>query len=270
MRGNRPQPLDCILSKGADSTSAASFALYSGNNSGLIFYIYDGENYYSSPEIPAPDEIWNDEWFHVAGSYDGNNVRLYINGLEIRSGTPISTSIKYDLPTNQSLLIGCYFGTSGFVGDIDEVMVWDGALTADEVAELAKNEAKADNLCGALPTKDSIIPVTMLFLRRFLDGIAAANPFETAMQNYLINLPAAKLEALKSGLAVYDKVPAIKRDCIFETQFDAGNDANLLEPKFILETVLEQAICFGRSRLFNQSNGNSYSWKSKTLDENLP
>ncbi len=255
VRGNRPQPLDCILSKGADSTSAASFALYSGNNSGLIFYIYDGENYYSSPEIPAPDEIWNDEWFHVAGSYDGNNVRLYINGLEIGSGTPISTSIKYDLPTNQSLLIGCYFGTSGFVGDIDEVVVWDGALTADEVAELAKNEAKADNLCGALPTKDSIIPVTMLFLRRFLDGIAAANPFETAMQNYLINLPAAKLEALKSGLAVYDKVPAIKRDCIFETQFDAGNDANLLEPKFILETVLEQAIRFGRSRLFDQSNG---------------
>lgn len=139
VKGNRPQDLAYILSKGADSTTAASFALYSGNNNGLIFYIYDGDNYYSSPEISVPDEIWNNEWFHVAGSYDGSSVRLYINGLEVGSGTAISTSIKYDLPTDQTLLIGSYFGSSGFVGDIDEVMIWYGAMTAEEISEFVVN-----------------------------------------------------------------------------------------------------------------------------------
>lgn len=253
LKGNRPQDLSYVLSKGADSSAAASFGLYSASTNGLAFYIYDGENYYKSPEIS--DEIWNDEWFHAAGSYDGNHVRLYINGSEVGSGTPISTSIKYDLPTNQSLLIGCYFGASGLVGDVDEVMIWDDALTPEEIAELAKPPAKINNLCGALPTKDSVIPVTMLFLRRFLDGTAAANPFETAMQSYLMNLPEAKLEVLKAGLAVYDNAPTIKRDCIFDTRFDAKDDENLLEPKFILETVLEQANRFGRSRLYDFSSG---------------
>jgi hypothetical protein len=139
VKGNRPQDLAYILSKGADSTTAASFALYSGNNNGLIFYIYDGDSYYSSPEISVPDEIWNNEWFHVAGSYDGSSVRLYINGLEVGSGTAISTSIKYDLPTDQALLIGSYFGSSGFVGDIDEVMIWRGAMTTEEISEFVVN-----------------------------------------------------------------------------------------------------------------------------------
>ncbi len=270
VRGDRPQDLSYILAKGADSSIAASFALYSGSNSGLAFYIYDGENYYSSPEVTTPEAIWNGKWVHVAGSYDGSTVRLYVNGSEVGSGTPVATLIKYDLPSDRALLIGSYFGSSGWVGDIDEVTILDDALTAEEVAALAIPESRTDNLCGALPTRDAVIPVTMLVLRRFLDGTPPANSFEAAMQEYLADLSGTNVEALKAGLNVYDTIPGIKRDCIFETQFDTANDETLLEPGLILETILQQAVRIGRTRLFDQSNGTPKTGKVRPWTRVFP
>lgn len=75
-------------------------------------------------------------WIHVAATYDGNMMRLYVDGQEqgsLARGAPIS-------PSNASLCIGGYApGNSKafFQGALDEVTIWDRPLTVTEIREHA-------------------------------------------------------------------------------------------------------------------------------------
>ncbi|WP_157844976.1 LamG domain-containing protein [Methylocucumis oryzae] len=73
-------------------------------------------------------------WQHVAGIYDGASARIYINGKEIaRNSNSTSSPGSGGI---QNAYIGSNSLTSifGFHGKIDDLHVWDRALTADELA----------------------------------------------------------------------------------------------------------------------------------------
>ena len=131
-----------ILSKGASGCTAASYAIYSGGSGGLHFYIFNGSTFVLSPD--AGTSVWDGDWHHVAGSFDGSRVRLYVDGVQIGSGTPTTISIGYGLPNDDRFHIGTYRGPAcfnwHFTGDIDEVRVWTRALTASEIAQRAQGE----------------------------------------------------------------------------------------------------------------------------------
>jgi hypothetical protein len=74
------------------------------------------------------------EWYHFAGTYDGDALRMYINGVlegETPGIAPIATSDldlwigadDYDLPTTT------------FPGSLDEIRIYNVALTESEIAE---------------------------------------------------------------------------------------------------------------------------------------
>jgi hypothetical protein len=139
-RSGAANSAEYMVSKGANACIAASYALYAGDKGGgLIFYVYDGnKTFIESPAIDAA-RIWDDKWHHVAGTYDGKMVRLYVDGKQIGNGTPTTLTIGYGLPTNDKFYIGSY-GTNcvaKFRGDIDEVRVWNQALSDGELAARA-------------------------------------------------------------------------------------------------------------------------------------
>jgi hypothetical protein len=82
-------------------------------------------------------------WYHAAGVFlpSGQNVTGYINGT---AGTP-ATNTGSTLTNIDRLVVGTRLsaGSPGlfFDGDIAEVGVWNAALTADEIAGLAKGFA---------------------------------------------------------------------------------------------------------------------------------
>jgi Concanavalin A-like lectin/glucanases superfamily len=122
-----------LISKGADACRFASYAFYTGGTNGLFFYISDGKTYVESPD--AGTRIWDDQWHHIAGTYDGNMVKLYVDGIMVPNSKPTTLPIAYGLPTNNKFYIGSY-GTNcvaRFRGDIDEVRVWNQALTDAEI-----------------------------------------------------------------------------------------------------------------------------------------
>ncbi|MCX6874934.1 MAG: LamG domain-containing protein [Verrucomicrobia bacterium] len=85
--------------------------------------------------LAASQILPTNEWVHVAGTYDGSRACLYVNGAEIASA-PLSGSILHN---DYDLAIGNDNGLSteyGFNGLIDEVMIYDRALGADEVENL--------------------------------------------------------------------------------------------------------------------------------------
>ncbi len=76
-------------------------------------------------------------WIHVAATFDGATMRMYINGVE--NGTPVSAPVP--IATNGlPLSIGAeYNGTSAtrwFQGAMDDVRVYNRALSAAEVLAL--------------------------------------------------------------------------------------------------------------------------------------
>jgi len=121
-----------VAVKGGDRCEAGSFGLYTSINGGMAFYVYDGRKWWRSPQVGT--QIWDNRWHHVAGTYDGAKVRLYVDGREIGAGRQFSGAIEYALE-HRALTIGAFRGACNltFVGDVDEVRMWSAALTVSAI-----------------------------------------------------------------------------------------------------------------------------------------
>lgn len=89
----------------------------------------------TSPDRASSDTVLNSNtWYHLAGTYNGSVISLYINGALDKS---VSSSGKF-IQTNRTVLIGRRYDSSSynFNGTIDEVVIYNRSLTADEVYNL--------------------------------------------------------------------------------------------------------------------------------------
>lgn len=124
-----------------------SYSIYTSGG-GVRFYIGHAEGYVGSPISGA--EVWDGGWHHIVGTFDGASVRLYVDGSEVGTGTSTTVSIAYN--TLGDLFIGSY-GTQypqyfAFSGSIDEVRVWNTALSAAEVYTSYKSKRKVLSIAG--------------------------------------------------------------------------------------------------------------------------
>ena len=126
-----------LVANGANGCETGSYALYSSASEGLGFYVYDGTAWMRSPEADA--SVWDGRWHHAAGTYDGQMLRLYVDGVQVGAGTRATLAIEYDLPSTGTTL-GTYGGTCPLhlVGDIDGVSVWNRALPVADIARVVR------------------------------------------------------------------------------------------------------------------------------------
>jgi Ca2+-binding RTX toxin-like protein len=144
-----------ILAKGASESLASSYYFYAGD--GLTFNIFS-EGFFSQDSgaiirsfagSPADGSIFDGQWHHVVGTYDGAMVRLFVDGTEIGEGTTASFDIGYDMSVSNDLFVGSYNGTFGFDGLIDEVSIFNRALSAAEVLARFNGNTGGTPLPGA-------------------------------------------------------------------------------------------------------------------------
>jgi hypothetical protein len=100
--------------------------------------------------------VWDGAWHHVIGSYDGDRVRLWIDGSQVGTGTPATMPIVYT-SGSKGVYIGTYRGSCdlGFKGAIDDLAVWDDRPDAattgpviDPVADTPTHIAIAESSGG--------------------------------------------------------------------------------------------------------------------------
>jgi Concanavalin A-like lectin/glucanases superfamily len=124
-----------IVAKGGNGCCTGSYGLYTGANGGLEFYVATSPTtYVVSPD--AGTAIWDGRWHNVVGTFDGSSVRVYVDGQQVGLGSPDRSPIQYNLSTASDLVIGDYPWCPGldFKGDIDEVKVFNRALSPGEIS----------------------------------------------------------------------------------------------------------------------------------------
>lgn len=150
---NKTQP---IITKGNDewgcTESYGLRRLVDDEKDVIEFYIrtpiYDDSIYgYTkvAAQIETPED-WAENWHHVAGTFDGTNVKLYLDGKEVASAQTedgivagpnqvgIGADVTYDAQ-NPNV-------PDTFKGTIDNVRIYDRALSADELNDIGR---KADD-----------------------------------------------------------------------------------------------------------------------------
>jgi len=79
-------------------------------------------------------------WYHVVGTWNGSDAKIFLNGVEDTS-TPITQNSVGTITGTRTLAVGANAITSSsyFPGSIDDVRIYNRALTAQEVKELYVN-----------------------------------------------------------------------------------------------------------------------------------
>jgi hypothetical protein len=124
-----------------------------------IFFLFDFSEPTSLDFLVKPDNDFAEsvtidwvlgEWYHFAGTYDGDALRIYINGVlegETPGVAPIATSDldlwfgadDYNLPTTT------------FPGTLDEIRIYNVALTEGEIGEVMESSTAVNMDAFKLP-----------------------------------------------------------------------------------------------------------------------
>ncbi|MBI3232675.1 MAG: T9SS type A sorting domain-containing protein [Bacteroidetes bacterium] len=84
--------------------------------------------------ISSTSAFPTNKWRHVAVTYDNGNVRMFENGTQVASGSVTSLSSN-----NYDLIVGRIYNSKNgynFEGSIDEVAIYNRALTSSEINSL--------------------------------------------------------------------------------------------------------------------------------------
>jgi len=112
---------------GASGSFSRSSFKYQSN--GVFRFEYQGGGHNSNTPV-------NDgEWHHIAYTYDGSTIKLYVDGVEdfTISGITLKTGVSGETDVN----IGSQLGGSIFQGMMDDVRIYDVALTPEEIVTIS-------------------------------------------------------------------------------------------------------------------------------------
>ena len=80
--------------------------------------------------VYAPAALPVNTWTHLAASYDGAQIRFYVNGTQVAAAAATGT---YEQNTNPLWIGGNAVYGEHFQGRIDDLRIYNRALTATEI-----------------------------------------------------------------------------------------------------------------------------------------
>lgn len=124
---------------GKDGLTSTGFVLRCGETGKLSFVIAVTGNTWK--EVVSSAVLTLNTWQHVAGTYDGTSLKLYVNGILVQT-TAETASMVADaaIPLYIGYSPGGWVTPRTFTGKIDEVRIWNVSRTSGEIrANMSKN-----------------------------------------------------------------------------------------------------------------------------------
>jgi hypothetical protein len=108
-----------------------TFCIVEGGYADFTLSSADGGQWVNAQSLTA---VTPNKWYHIAGSYDGSNLRIYVNGI-LESTVPYSGGV---IPCGIDARLGCQRLMDGTVrfeanGKIDELKVYNYALSSSSI-----------------------------------------------------------------------------------------------------------------------------------------
>jgi hypothetical protein len=152
-RWTRSYSGDVIVAKGQDVEGPLDWAMSVSENSRLRPHVHAGSSWFY---FDCNTVLSTNTWYHVAMVYNGSNLLGYVNGA-LDGTQPLSGAVQM---TDYPFRIGAYAPVNGtsskafFPGQIDEVSLYNRALTAAEVQAIynADGAGKCAPSGGVAPT----------------------------------------------------------------------------------------------------------------------
>jgi trimeric autotransporter adhesin len=117
----------------------AEDASYGVNRNKFIFLFGSGSSNYVVFSNSLYTSFIN-EWVHLVGSYDGANMRIYLNG-KLESTLPVGDIVSNSDASVLSLGNDPLLAGTSFKGSLDEVAIWNRALHPTEIHQLYRRGA---------------------------------------------------------------------------------------------------------------------------------
>jgi hypothetical protein len=170
-----------------------------------------GVTWWDQPETYSVDgatAVGFDEWHHATGTYDGANVKIYLDGV-LDGSAP--TTVPIGISTT-NMFIGLNPESTGTFWDglIDDVAIYSRALTTEEIQAIMKGFTSPDLASNPIP-EDEAADVSR-------DLILSWTPGETA-QTHDVYLG-----------TVFDDVNDADRNNPLDVLLIQNHDANTYEP----------------------------------------
>ena len=132
-----------IISKGnIDLTLKSGYHLALINNYPNLVW-YDNSNN-EVLNITSPYTIPNNEWHHISATYDGTTAKLFIDGIEVISGSPsagtIGNSQNFKIGADTANYATTPLSINFFDGAIQETRIWGVALSQDQIKEMMNQQ----------------------------------------------------------------------------------------------------------------------------------
>jgi len=132
-----------LVAKGATETEWARYALaFSGNDGSIFLYSGDG---YSPQSITSTQKVVVARWYHLVGLLRGtgaNQAEIWIDGVKTGEGT-----LNYPSSHSGDLYIGRWRAPDfNFNGRLDDVRLYDYAISSNDVAALYNLDTDGDGL----------------------------------------------------------------------------------------------------------------------------
>ena len=123
-----------IASKEHRGPTGRNYGLFGHINSGVVHYSFTTNSGWKS--FDAKTVVTDGDWHHVAGTYDGSDFKLYLDGAV---DAQVAPGTKPDNHDNFLFIGGCDIGNYWMTGTIDEVVLYDRALSEKELNELIED-----------------------------------------------------------------------------------------------------------------------------------
>ena len=98
--------------------------------------------------VNSPIPVVNNVWYHVAATYDGSSIKLYINGCLVADSAHSGTMVTNDW--NSAIGIRSATQSDHYRGLIDEVRIWNVVRTPSQIANNMNNLVNPTTETGLL------------------------------------------------------------------------------------------------------------------------